>query len=507
MSAFSNVLLIEDNPGDARLVASYLNEGLGERCAVRQAGTLAAGLTALRQDAADVVLLDLGLPDSQGMAGYIEVSRLAPHTPVVILTGRDDEHGGIDALRMGAEDYLAKHKVDGPSLVRALRHAVQRRRMTESLRQSESRYRAIVETAEEGILQLDRDGTVRYLNARACQILDLANVDPAQLLGLRGWVSVSAQGVVEELLATPEGRRVSRELRLLGGPAGGRWAIAAAGGIAEQAGVPSQIVLLLTDITERRRTEGELARMRTHLEVMVAERTVMLELANEELRALGRAMAHDLRTPLSGIIGMTQLVEMEARDVLPTAARKRLLMVEQCAREMNELIDRLLSLAALGRQELQRTGLDLSAMAETVARRLEAAEQGRRVRWRIQPGLTAQGDRALVANVLQNLIENAWKYSSRVPDASIEFGVNVDAQMIPVYYVRDNGVGFDMAQAAQLFQAFERLPSAQDYAGTGLGLAGVKRIVARHGGTAWADSTPGLGSTFYFTLEAPAATN
>ena len=507
LSAFNNVLVIEDNPGDARLVAGYLDEGLGGRCTVRQAATLADGLLALRQAVADVVLLDLGLPDSQGLGGYIEVSRQSPGTPVVILTGHHDEDDALDALRIGAEDYLAKHAVDGPSLIRSIRYAVERRQTHESLRRSEARFRAIVETAEEGILQLDRSGNVLYANSRAGEILGPQDVGPDHVLGLRELVSVGAHVAVEKLLATPVGSRISQEVQLLEARNEERWVLAAAGGIAVASGSDSEVVLLLTDISDLKRTEGELVQMRDHLERLVAERTVMLEAANMELRAIGRAMAHDLKTPLHGIIGMTHLIKHEAQDVLPTVAWKKLLLVEQIAKEMNDLISHLLSMASAGSDKVHRAHLDLSAMATAIVHRLEAADPDRRVLWKIEPGLTAQGDRILVADVLQNLMENAWKYSSRVANTVIAFGVEPNDSGPPVFFIRDNGVGFDMAQATKLFEAFERLPSARDYAGNGLGLSGAKRILARHGGSIWASSSPGSGSVFYFTLEPSGLTN
>ena len=504
MNPFNNVLVIEDNPGDARLVAAYLGERLGDRCEVRRATTLAEGLSALRQSAADVVLLDLGLPDSQGLDGYRELSRRSPATPVVILTDQDDDADALDALRMGAEDYLTKQSVDAAGLVRALRHAVQRRHITEQLRGSEARFRALVETAEEGILQLDREGAVSYLNGRAADLLGLAVLDPARLLGLRGWVAPGSQAQVEALLAAPVGGRVSHELQLLGQPDTETWVVAAASGIANLGGAPTEVVLLMTDISSRKRAEDELRRIGSTLETRVTQRTAQLEAANEELREIGRTMAHDLRTPLHGIIGLTQLLQAETQHLLPTTAWRRLQLVEASARDMNELITRLLATAALGGQALQRRRLDLSAMAREVADRLAAAEPQRQVSWRIQPDLAAFGDPVLIENALRNLLDNAWKFTSEVAAPVIELGRRPAAGSAPgwVYFIQDNGVGFAQGDTTSLFTAFRRLPSAQGFAGTGLGLAGVRRILTRHGGRIWAEHPPGRGARFCFTLDA-----
>lgn len=506
MNPFNNVLLIEDNPRDAGLVAAYLDDRFGTDCALRQARTLADGLRDLQRNPVDVVLLDLGLPDSQGLDGFLAVRRQSPRTPVVILTGDDDENQALAALRNGAEDYLSKHSVDSANLLRAMRHAVQRRRMVEHLRDSEARFRAIVETAEEGILQLDRESAVLYLNARAAQLLglsatgrSLSSTTPAP--GLRDCVQAPHRPAFDALLDTAVGERNSAELQLRGQDGRLLWVMAAAGGIAARHDAPSGVVLLLTDITGRKLAEAELQRMKGALEARVIERTALLEAANHELLAISHAMAHDLRNPLSGIIGMAQLICDEAQHLLPTTAWKRLQLVQQSAFAMNELITRLLALAALGQQDIQRDPLDLTAMVQAIAQRFSAAEPDRRVSWQIQAGVWALGDRVLVADALGNLLDNAWKYSRTVPAARIEFGCERRDDGPAAYFVRDNGVGFDMADAGSLFEAFVRLPSTSGHAGTGLGLASVKRIIERHGGSLWATGTAGAGATVSFTLQ------
>jgi signal transduction histidine kinase len=169
---------------------------------------------------------------------------------------------------------------------------------------------------------------------------------------------------------------------------------------------------------------------------------------------------------------------------------------------MNELLAGLMSVAALGKQVPLRDELDLSAMAQAIAMRLSATAAQRKVRWIIAPGLKAWGDRALVTVVLENLLDNAWKHTSQAPQALIEFGQDdAPARGVATYFVRDNGTGFDMADAAVLFEPFQRRLSARKRAGNGLGLAAVKRIVGLHGGEVWADSQPAAGTTFRFTLE------
>ena len=252
MTSYNHILVIEDNPGDARLVATYFDERFGSRCEVRQARTLADGLSVLREFEVDVVVLDLGLPDSQGLEGIVQVQRAAPSTPVVILTGDDDEDRALDALRTGAEDYLSKQDTDGASLLRAIRHAMQRRHLSDRLRESEARFRAIVETAEEGVLQMTQDGQVAYLNGRARTMLGLEDEPTAGAPeGLWFLVHVRAHEVslARTLLRTAPGDRVSCELQLTTRAGGDLWVAAAAGGVARRPGEAACIVLLLGSST------------------------------------------------------------------------------------------------------------------------------------------------------------------------------------------------------------------------------------------------------------------
>jgi len=504
MTSFNNVLLIEDNPGDARLVTEYLAERFGTECKVRQVQTLSAGIHALRQHEVDVVLLDLGLPDSTGLEAFLTIHATAPSTPVVILTGEDDDDKALEALRIGAEDYLAKQQADSVTLIRAMRHAVQRKQLNDQLRASEAKYKALVETAEEGILQLSRSGELKYLNRRAAELLGISGdlTQEQVVLGrrLHTWVAPVDRISANRLLRTPAAERSSCELQLLRDDLSPCYVVAAAGGIDPREGEISDLVVLLTDITGRKLAEDELASLKDDLELRVTMRTADLQTANVELQAVNRALAHDLRNPLNGIIGLTGLVRRDAADTLPEHMQRRLQLVEKTALDMNELISGLLSLGALGRQTLGRESLDLSALVTTIAQRLTEAAPEREATFKVQPDVRALGDRVLVANVLQNLLHNAWKYSSKDSHAVIEFRAELGQDGIWVYSVTDNGVGFDPREASALFEPYSRLSSSKGIEGHGLGLAGVQRIVQRHGGRIWATSELGSSATFFFTL-------
>ena len=242
------------------------------------------------------------------------------------------------------------------------------------------------------------------------------------------------------------------------------------------------------DVTERRRAEMALARAKDAADA-----------ANRELEAFSYSVAHDLRAPLRGVNGFAQLLLETYREKIDADGQDFLQEILLNTNKMADLIDGLLSLSRLTRSELTREHADMSAIVRKTADRLCAAEPHRAVEVVVQGGLGADMDSRLAHALFENLLGNAWKFTGKQPDARIEFGAT-EKDGARVFFVRDNGAGFDMAFASKLFEPFQRLHAVAEFAGTGIGLATVQRIVHRHGGRIWAEGEVGHGATFHFTI-------
>ena len=370
----TKVLLIEDNPADARLIQESLAEAGDNVFDLETADTLAKGLNHLNTLKVDAVLLDLALPDSFGMETFIRARAQALGVAIIVLTGLNDYSLALKLVQGGAQDFVAKVDVSGNNLTRAILYAV-----------------------------------------------------------------------------------------------------------------------------ERERLEIEYRKLNAELEERVKERTAELEASYKELEAFSYSVSHDLRAPLTNLSGYASIMRDRYAATLDPTAQKYLERIDDAAHRMSALIDDLIRLAKVSRQGLSLGHALLNSIVEEVLAELESETRGRKIEWRIAKLPLIRCDGGLMKQALVNLISNAIKYTRPQPEAIIEVGQGVIRGQ-SAFFVRDNGVGFDMSAAAKLFAPFQRLHRNADFEGTGIGLATVQRIIEKHKGRVWADSDPGRQTTFYFTL-------
>jgi len=383
----------------------------------------------------------------------------------------------------------------------AVRDVSGRRQMEAALRASEARFRGLLDAAPDAMVIVDREARIVLVNRQA-QAMFGYGVD--ELLGQTIEILIP-----ENLRAGHVRHRDQYLARPRTRPMGAGFDLVARRKDGSQFPVEISLSPLETpegllvsaavrDVTGRKQIEAQLGALNEDLERRVAE----LAAVNRELEAFSYSVSHDLRAPLRSIDGFSQALVEEYDDKLDDQGRDYLRRVRASATRMGDLIDDLLTLSRVTRREMRHERVDLSAIARAAAAPLERTTVSPAVQFVVMDGITASGDPQLLRIVLDNLLGNAWKFSSKAATPRVEFGMTLTPSGERVFFVRDNGVGFDMAHAGKLFGAFQRLHAMHEFPGTGIGLATVQRIIARHGGRVWAESAPGQGATFSFTLEA-----
>jgi PAS domain S-box-containing protein len=376
-------------------------------------------------------------------------------------------------------------------------------RAAEELAAAAERHRAVVDTAADGIVTIDERGTIEWVN-RATE--ELFGWPAAELIG-QNIKMLMPESLRSQHTAGLQRYLATGEARILGSQGAEATALRRDGStfpvhlqVTEmRLGGVRKFTGFIGDITQRVAAEEQVRALNQELEQRVVERTAQLEAANRELEAFSYSVSHDLRTPLRTVSGFSAvLMEDHAHELGPDAAHL-LGRIRAGAERMGMLIDDLLGLARVSRAELSRQEVDLAAIARRVVASLQEREPERRVEVRIPDEALAVGDPRLLRVVLDNLIGNAWKFTGKEPNPVVEFGA-ASENGTRAFFVRDNGAGFDMAYASKLFGPFQRLHHADEFEGTGIGLATVQRIVRRHGGEIRAEGEVGAGATITFTI-------
>lgn len=380
----------------------------------------------------------------------------------------------------------------------------ERRKAEEALRASEARLTGIIESAMDGILTIDSAYQIVVFNSASEKMF---GVPASEALGrpLDRFIPDRFRGAHREKVDRfGKTGHVERNPNLLQDLIGLRtngeeFPLEASISKLEIDG-HNYYTVIHRDITERKQAEAQIRTLNAELEQRVRERTAQLEIANRELEAFSYSVSHDLRAPLRAMDGFSHILLESYGPQLPSEAQRYLGLIQQGSTRMARLINDLLHLSRVTRQALHRERVDLSSLVKTIIADLKSTAPDRQVEFVVAEDVIVQGDPGLLQIVLENLLKNAWKFTGKQSLAHIEFGVIPGNAQETIYFVRDNGAGFDMAYADKLFRPFQRLHSETDFEGTGIGLATVYRIIARHGGQVWAEAAEGVGAKFFFTL-------
>lgn len=378
-------------------------------------------------------------------------------------------------------------------------------RMTEDYRRSEARFRSAMRYSAIGKALLDSEGRIVESNPALDAIVGR---EAGSLAGLKFEALFEDDERFPPAAQTPGEQGAQRATRRLHHHAGGlpRHVQLTYAPVPGNVGQDVTGLVQVEDVTERMRAEARVHALNRTLEARVALRTRELSQANQELESFAYSVSHDLRAPLRAIDGFSRVLTERYGERLDDSGRDYLARVRKAAARMGELIDALLKISRVTRGELKIERVDLSRMAHEIVDELRSAEPGHAPRVEIAPGLAADGDAPLLRNLLTNLLGNAWKFTRAAPDASIVLGATVRPDGEREFFVRDNGAGFSQEYVDKLFRPFQRLHAQEQFAGHGIGLASVKRIVERHGGTIRAEGREGEGATFTFTLPGEPAT-
>lgn len=507
-------LLVEDNPGDILLLRQMLAETSFWKATLTCTERLQNALTLCRQQTFDIVLLDLSLPDSHGYATFERIRQQIPQTPIILLTGSDDQDLALRAVRAGAQDYLVKGEINAALLIRGMRYAMERKRTEEALREHHLRYQALFENENIGVFIINVDGLLLNVNRQAARMLD-NTVEQLVNTPLLTYIAPDEHcrftHHLTELLA---GQLIPLHEHTLRRSSGSLVPIEVDSSVVRNAaGNILYIQSIARDISKRKQAEAALYAERAQLAQRVEERTKELSIANAELKRSARlkdeflaTISHELRTPLSVILTLAEAIQDEVYGETALTQRKALERIVKSGRHLLELINDIIDVSKIesGKLSLEIGPVSATTLCEDCLLMVQATAQPKQIQFVKTIQLThdliyADGRRLL--QILLNLLNNAVKFTPDKGQIGLEVFEDATQERIS-FTVWDTGIGIAAEDLPKLFRPFVQLDSklSRHYQGAGLGLALVYRLTRLHGGSVTIHSTPNDGSRFVIAL-------
>ncbi|MEZ4727281.1 MAG: response regulator [Caldilineaceae bacterium] len=507
-------LLVEDNPGDTLLLRQMLADTTLWKAVLTCTDRLQAAIELCQQQPFEVILLDLSLPDSQGYATFEQLRQYTPQTPIILLTGFDDQELAVRAVRAGAQDYLIKDEINAHLLIRAMRYAIERKRTEEALREHHLRYQALFENNNIGVLIIGIDGLLVNLNQQAAVMLGDA---VAHLIGtpLSTYIAPDERDeFFRQTEALLQGASVPIHEQTFMRCDGSMLSVELNSTLVRNGrGDILYVQSMAHDISKRKDAEAALQAERTQLAKRVEERTKELQIANAELKQTARlkdeflaTMSHELRTPLSAILTLSETLQDEVYGSLVERQRKALERIVKSGRHLLDLINDILDVSKIesGKLVLEIGPVSVTTLCDDCLQMLHEVALAKQIQFvrevRLTNDLTYVDGRRLM-QILLNLLNNAVKFTPESGQVGIEVYDDVEHELL-TFTVWDTGIGIAAEDTAKLFRPFVQLDSklSRQYQGAGLGLALVYRLAELHGGSVTVYSTLNVGSRFTIVL-------